>query len=394
MDFSSKLLSEYKKNANYTLAFISRIAALLMFIVVVLAYFKVFKLAQIIYPVMVVSILVMLLPTLFYNILHRNDPILKYLFLTVLVFMSGLLYSILSYHVIIMLVFPVMVSCLYCEQSSVIYTSLLSYPVIILAHLLAFQFKLVPDEPLVTLHGVIVYGIFPRLLEFTIMAVISLSMTQKVQTLVNRLVKQNNDLYDTQQSVISSLTEMIEAQSHETGSHVKRVCEYTKILCQALGMEDEEVWKVSTAAMMHDVGKIMIPSEILEKPGKLTDTEFEEVKQHVRYGKQMLENAPGELMEISAQIAYEHHEKYNGEGYLHMKGNDISIYARCVAIADVFDALVSRRPYKKPWTVKDAKAEIISQSGKHFDPMLVKIFEENFDKFLQVYQMYPDAVRE
>ncbi|MGN0438495.1 MAG: HD-GYP domain-containing protein [Lachnospiraceae bacterium] len=394
MDFSGKLLLEYKKDTNYTLALICRIGALLMFIIVALAYFKVFKLANIIYPVMAVSIIIMLLPTLFYNILHRNTPFLKYMFLTMIVLMSGLLYSILSYHVIIMLIFPVIVACLYCEKSCVIYTALLSYPTIIISHLLAFQLKYVPDEPLVTLHGVIFYGIIPRLIEFTIMVIISLSMTNKVQKLVNRLTQQNNELYETQQTVISSLSEMIEAQSQETGSHVKRVCEYTKIMCQALEMEDEEIWKVSTAAMMHDVGKIMIPTEILEKPGKLTNDEFEVVKQHVKYGKQMLENAPGELMELSAQIAYEHHEKYNGEGYLHMKGNDISIYARCVAIADVFDALVSWRPYKKPWSVEDAKAEIIAQSGKQFDPILVEIFEENFDKFLEVFRLYPDAVQE
>lgn len=392
MDFSETLLSEYKQNANYTLAFISRIAALLMFIVMVLAYFKIFILADIIYPVITISIIIMLLPTLFYNVLHRNSVVLKYLFLTMLVFMSGLLYSILSYHVIIMLVFPVLVSCLYCEKTSVIYTSVLCYPVIIISHLLAFEFKFVPDEPLVTLHGVIAYGIVPRLLEFTIMVVISLCMTNKIQKLILRLTKQNNDLYNTQQTVISALSEMIEAQSHNTGSHVKRVCEYTKILCEALGMSEEEVWTVSTAAMMHDVGKIMISPQILEKPGKLTAEEFEEVKQHVIYGKKMLENAPGELMKISAGIAYEHHEKYNGEGYLKKKGEEISLYARCVAIADVFDALVTWRPYKKPWDVNEAKEEIISQSGKHFDPKLVTLFEENFDKFIDVFKAYPDAL--
>ena len=135
----------------------------------------------------------------------------------------------------------------------------------------------------------------------------------------------------------------------------------------------------------------MIPADILNKPAKLTDDEFAVVKEHVEYGRKMLKNAPGELMQLSAEIALEHHEKFNGEGYLHKSGKDISLYARIVAIADVFDALVSVRPYKEPWEPKKAKAEILAQSGKHFDPELVKLFEENFDKFMEVYKAYPDV---
>lgn len=391
MDFSEKLFIKFKRNANYTLAFISRLAALLMLVVVILTACNVFILAKGIYPVMFVSITIMLLPTLFYNVLHKDTVFLKYFFLTILVLMAGLLYSILSYHVILMLVFPVLVSCLYCEKKSVIFTSVLSYPVIIASHFIAFYLKMVPDEPLITLKGVIAYGILPRLLEFTIMFIIALSMTSKVENLINNLIEKNRESYENQQTVISSLSEMIEAQSHTTGSHVKRVCEYTKILCNAYGMSDEDAWLVSTAAMMHDVGKLMIPTDILNKPEKLTEEEFAVIKEHVEYGQRMLKDAPGELMKLSAEIAHEHHEMFNGEGYLHKSGKDISIYARIVAIADVFDALVSRRPYKEAWDLDAAKEEIILQSGKHFDPELVKLFEENFEKFIEVYKTYPDA---
>lgn len=391
MNFSDTLIKRYEKNANYSLALVSRIAAALMAVVMLFAYLDIFKLAEFIYPVMIISIIIMLLPTVFYNILHKDSMFLRYFFLTMLVFMSGLLYAILSYHVIIMLVFPTVTSCLYCDKKSTVYTSILSYPVIVLSHLLAYKLKLVPDEPLVSLHGVIAYGIVPRVLEFTIIAVIGYTVTNKTQILIHRLAKQNHELYQNQESVITSLSEMIEAQSQETGQHVKRVCEYTKILCRALDMDENKTWMVGTAAMMHDVGKIMIPKEIIEKPGKLTEEEFNIIKRHVVYGKRMLENAKGELLSISAIIAYEHHEKYNGKGYLHMKGTEISIYARCVAIADVFDALVSKRSYKKPWSVQDAKNEILSQRGEHFDPHLVDLFEEHFDEFLEVYNKYPDT---
>lgn len=392
MDFSEKLFVRFRRDANYTLAFISRIAALLMLAVVVLTACGVFILEEGIYPVMAVSITVMMLPTLFYNVLHKDTVFLKYLFLTFLVLMSGLLYAILSYHVIIMLVFPVFFSCLYCEKKSVLYTSLLSYPVIVAAHLLAFYLKMVPDEPLVTLRGVIAYGIVPRLIEYTIFIAIALSMTGKAQRLIERLIQSNRELYENQQTVVSSLSEMIETKSHDTGSHVRRVCEYTKILCRACGMDDGETWLVGTAAMMHDVGKLMIPAETLNKPGKLTDEEYSAIKEHVEYGWKMLKDAPGDLMRISAEIARDHHERFDGGGYLHKKGEEISRYARIVSVADVFDALVSRRPYKEAWDVNDAKAEILSQSGKQFDPAIVKLFEENFDLFIQVHKAYPDPV--
>ncbi|MGN1103979.1 MAG: HD-GYP domain-containing protein [Candidatus Coproplasma sp.] len=390
MDFSDKLILKFNKNSNYTLAFICRIAAILMLIAIILTACNVFVLGNEIYPVLSASILIMLLPTLFYNVLHKDSTFLKYLFLTILVLMAGLLYSLLSYHVILMLAFPVLVSCLYCEKKCVVYTSVLSYPVIIASHFIAFALKMVPDEPLVTLRGVIAYGILPRLLEFTIMFVIAYSMTDKVERLIKDLISKNKESFDNQQTVIYSLSEMIETQSHDTGAHVKRVSEYTKILCRAMNMSDEETWLVSTAAMMHDVGKLMVPANILNKPGKLTNEEFSEVKKHVEFGENMLKNAPGELMKISTEIAKEHHEKYNGEGYLKMKGEEISIYARIVAIADVFDALISRRPYKEAWDLSAAKQEILSQSGKHFDPELVKLFDENFDKFVEVHDSYPD----
>ena len=134
----------------------------------------------------------------------------------------------------------------------------------------------------------------------------------------------------------------------------------------------------------------MIPEEILEKPGKLTKEEFEIVKKHVDYGKNMLETSPGELFNISTIIAYQHHEKWDGTGYKGLKGEEISPYARCVALVDVFDALVSHRPYKKAWSCEDAYNEIVSQSGKHFDPKVVEAFINNYDKFLAILSKYPD----
>ena len=394
MNFSSKLTRDYEIEANKKLARICRIPMVLFVVVMLLNYFGIFKIDDIIYTVMTFSIIVMLLPTFFYNFRSFNSLIIRYFVLTLIVFMSGMLYAFLSYHVIIMLVFPIVVSCLYCDRKSVLYTALIGVPVIIVSHLLAYELKVVPDEPLVTLKGTIFYGILPRILEYTTIAVVCLSITGKVQELIKKLIQKNSELYQNQEGIITSLSTMIESESKETGMHVKRVSEYTKILCRGLGLEDEIVWEVGLAAMMHDVGKILVPHDILEKPGKLTDEEFAIVKKHTLYGKRMLENSDGELMQLSARIAYEHHERWDGRGYAGIKGEDIGIYSRCVSIADVFDALVSWRPYKKPWTPQEAKQEITAQAGKQFDPNLVNIFNEHFDEFIEVYEKYPDSLVE
>ncbi|MGN1341251.1 MAG: HD-GYP domain-containing protein [Oscillospiraceae bacterium] len=388
--FSKLLIQDYEEKANLTMAFICRIMTALMAVVMVLNYLGVFKIGSEIYPTLIASIVILFIPTVLYNVLHQNYIGVRYFVLTLIVLMSGLLYSIMSYHVIIMLVFPVVISCLYCDTKSVIYASVLSIPVMVAAHLIAFQLKIVPDEPLVTLKGVWLYGILPRVIEFAAVAIICCSTARKIQKLISRLAEKNDALYQEQEALVTSLAEMIEAQSQETGKHVKRVSEYTRILCEALGMSDEEVWEVSSAAALHDVGKIMVPQDIINKPGKLTDEEFAIIKTHVQYGKKLLEKCQGELMQMSADIAYHHHERYDGKGYMGVKGEDINLYARCVSVADVFDALVSRRPYKKAWKPEEAREEILSQRGRQFDPHIVDLFEANYDKFLMVLQNYPD----
>lgn len=393
MKYSERIVAEYQKDANLRLAGICRVSMVLLALVMLLNALHVFIIDSIIYPIMLFSIVIMFIPTIMYNILKKDSLPVRYFVVTLVVLMSGVLYAFLSYHVIIMLVFPVVISLVYCDSKLVWYTALLGLPVMLAAHLTAFWLKIIPDEPLVTLKGVLVYGVLPRALEYLSIVAVCFSMAKKLQKLISDLERKNNELYEEQRSIITSLATMIEAESQETGWHVKRVSEYTAILCRAVGMSDEETSNVSLAAMMHDVGKILIPREIIEKPGKLTDEEFAVIKRHVIYGKRMLEDAQGEIMKISAVIAYEHHERYDGKGYSGIAGEDINLYARCVSVADVFDALVSWRPYKKPWTLEEARNEILRQSGKQFDPKLVKLFDEHFDEFVTVFEKYPDSTK-
>lgn len=390
MDFANKIITKYEDEADKVLAFCCRIMMILMVLVALLNVFHIFKIEPgPLYSTVAVSLINFFLPTLFYNILKIRKNWIRYFILTLMVLQSGLLYAVLSYHTIIMLVFPVMLSCLYNRKKYVYFSMFLSVPVLVVSHLAAFALNIVPDEPLVTLKGVIFYGIFPRTIEFLAVSIVCLLVSSRIQELIRTLAEKNEDLYEDQETLIAALSEIIESKSQHTGYHVKRVAEYTGILCRGLGFSEEDTWKISTAAMMHDVGKIMIPSEIIEKPGKLTEAEFDEVKKHVEYGKKMLGNAPGEIMKISTEIAYQHHEKWDGKGYLGLSEEQINPYARCVAVADVFDALVTKRPYKKAWTPGEAYDEIVSQRGKHFAPEVVDVFVEHFNEFLGVLQKYP-----
>ena len=392
INFANNLILDFEKASDGRISAICRAITVLTMVVILLNVLHVFKISTALYPTLIVSAVILLMPTVFYDILELRSKFIRYLVLTLLVFMSGLMYSILSYHVIIMLVLPVVVSCLYCERAYVIYTTVFSVPVMIVSHLLAFVLKIVPDEPLVTLRGVLLYGIVPRVIELVAIAVICIGITGKLQRLIAALAKKNNELYEEQQVMVGSLSELVESQSHETGQHVKRVAAYTEILCRAMGLSEEETWKISVASMMHDVGKICVPREILHKPGKLTEEEFGEIKKHVDYGYKLLENSPGEIMQIAAGIAKQHHERFDGKGYQNnLEGENINIYARCVAVADVFDALVSKRCYKKSWTPEQAREEILRQAGRQFDPQITKLFDEHYDEFLRVMEDYPDA---
>lgn len=391
LHFTNQLMQDFNVDADRRMALICRIMMLLLLSVMLLNLAGVFKISSLLYPVVLFAMAIMFIPTVLYDFLHLGGKKVRYFTMTLMTLMAGVLYAFLSYHVIIMLVFPVVVACLYCDRASVLYTTILSLPVMAVSHLIAFALKVVPDEPLVTLKGVLLYGVLPRTIELIAIAVICLSVTGKLQKLIQSLVQKNNELYDEQQTIVSALAEMVGSRSQETGHHIRRVAAYTYVLCKALDYPEETCWKVSVASMLHDVGKLGTNLEILQKTSGLTAEEYEHIKQHVGYGYELLHNSPGEIMQIAARIAQQHHERYDGTGYLlGLKGDEIDRYAACVSIADVFDALVSKRCYKDAWPPEQAKDEILSQAGKQFDPEIVALFEQHFEEFLEVVRCYPE----
>ncbi|MBI9098013.1 MAG: DUF3369 domain-containing protein [Spirochaetaceae bacterium] len=201
----------------------------------------------------------------------------------------------------------------------------------------------------------------------------------------------NKEIEDTQKEIITTLGEVVESRSRETGNHVKRVGAFSALIAEKIGLNEKEVELIRSASPMHDIGKIGIPEAIINKPGKLTKEEFEVIKTHSLIGHDILKGSDRSILKAAAIIAEQHHEKWDGSGYPNkIKGEDIHIYGRITAIADVFDALDHKRAYKVPWSLQDIIDFFIDQKGIHFEPRLVDILIEHMDDFVAIRDLYPD----
>ncbi len=194
-----------------------------------------------------------------------------------------------------------------------------------------------------------------------------------------------------QKEMIHVLGEAIESRSGETGQHVKRVARLSATLAEFCGLSHREVEMIEVISPMHDVGKISVPESILDKNGQLNAEEWEIMKRHTVKGYELLSNREGEIAKLAAVVAHEHHERWDGTGYPNgLKGEEIHLFARIVAIADVFDALLSERCYKRAWTIEEVVELFKREQGKHFDPALSQLLLDNLDDFIEVRFMYPD----
>lgn len=501
--------------------------------------------------VMLMSSVLLLLPTVLIDIIELKHVVLKYLIILCTILFVSLLYMFLTYHVVLMFVLPLVIACLYFDVRVTAFTIVSSLLAMTFSHVMSLYVTLMGSDPLHSLYRIIVYGLLPRAIEYTAISAILVLLTVRTSRLFksfitysddikqsrdsldiivsntnsmfqannerdlavvvftafkclvsarcriekdyqsffgiandrdevkmfrddlsceilkrrqddlivwidgkemsfpcyskqiepsiemqkgcivllfyeqyelnaflilkNRFESQNisqlkqeleilygnlklalsntrlkKDMYETQEELVRAFAEISESKSKQTGQHIKRVSEYMRVMATAIHLSEKEVDNLAVASMMHDIGKLMIPSEIIEKKGKLTVEEFDEVKKHVHYGYELLRYSPGQVMELAKVIALQHHEKWDGSGYLGMKGEQIDYYSRIMAVVDVFDALISKRSYKEKWSLEAAYNEIVSQSGKHFDPAVVKIFCDHFAEFEEITKKYPD----
>lgn len=214
---------------------------------------------------------------------------------------------------------------------------------------------------------------------------------QLTQDLEINVQKRTRELHDSRREVIVRLGKAAEYRDNETGLHVIRMSRSSQLLAQEAGLSAMECEKILQASPMHDVGKIGIPDHILLKPGKLNHAEWQIMKTHANIGADILSGSGSEILNLAEIIARTHHEKYDGTGYPNgLKGDQIPIAGRIVAICDVFDALTSSRPYKKAWSLEDTINHINNESGKHFDPCLVSLFHQCLPEILKIKDKFAD----
>lgn len=217
------------------------------------------------------------------------------------------------------------------------------------------------------------------------------ALASRAEWLAEEVRKATEQLVAYGRETIFCLSTAAEYRDPETGAHILRMAHYSKQIAKVMGLTQEQQNLLLEAAPMHDVGKVGIPDAILLKPGKLTDEEFAVMKQHSTIGYRILNACSAMPLKVAAEIAHTHHEKFDGTGYPNgLSGDNIPLFGRIVAVADVFDALTSGRPYKKAWSVEQACQLLQDGSGKHFDPACIDAFFTDMTTVLSIKNQYLD----
>lgn len=229
-----------------------------------------------------------------------------------------------------------------------------------------------------------------RPLEPHVVRLLTLFVEKIMLNVENQRLQQ--EIVEAQRVALTKLCEAVEMRSEETGRHIYRIAAYARALGEIAGLGSDDVDLLEAAAPLHDIGKVAIPDAILMKPGRLTEEEFEVMKQHTRLGSELLANATSAMLVAGEVIARTHHERWDGRGYpAGLAGEAIPLFGRIISIVDVFDALLSRRVYKEPMPFDEALVIIREGRGTAFDPHLTDLFLQHILRFRAIFESYPDA---
>ncbi|BAL25289.1 HD domain-containing phosphohydrolase [Azoarcus sp. KH32C] len=217
------------------------------------------------------------------------------------------------------------------------------------------------------------------------------ALADRASSLAEAVKRAVEEIHDREHETIVRLARAAECRDPETGAHILRMAHYAQLIAGRMGLPPDFQEMLLRAAPMHDVGKLGTPDHILLKPGRHTPEEFEVMKQHTLIGYEILRESSSPAVQLAASIALHHHEKFDGTGYpRRLAGNEIPIEGRIVAVADVFDALTSERPYKKAWTFEAARAYLRENRGKHFDPSCVDAFLALWERVIEINRRFRD----
>lgn len=335
------------------------------------------------------------IPCVLVSRLKHKETTLRYGIVLCILCAVTVIYSFFTYHASLVFALPLVISSFYNDSILSKFTIVCTYLSIIGSGIAAIWLAVEPAEQKLGIEETLVKSVIPMCLYYTIFAIIEYMAVKQAKQRMNQiyddainLERSREEMRRSQEELVFAIADISESSSSQTGTHVKRVSECAKIFGKYICEDELEREYFSVASMLHDVGKLMIPNELVEKTGKLTDEEYEIVKRHTDEGRKLLMNAPGRIMELARNIAYYHHERWDGTGYHHIKGEDIEFYSRYVAVLDVFDALKSPRSYKDGWSNEKVFGEIVSQSGKQFAPEAVALFKLCYPEILEVYEKY------
>ena len=221
----------------------------------------------------------------------------------------------------------------------------------------------------------------------------TVALENRASWLASEVSAATAELRAREQETILLLCRASEYRDPETGAHIQRMAHYSRLIAAELGLSEEEQDRILSAAPMHDIGKVGTPDTILLKPGRLNPEEMEVMRQHALIGYNILKSSEAKMLQLAAEIAYSHHERFDGGGYPNgLKGDAIPLAGRIVAVADVFDALTNVRPYKKAWTLEAARDFLLENSGSHFDPACVNALLKRWSEVLDIRGRLDDSV--
>lgn len=385
--------------ANKSVAQVMRITIIIFTVILILDLLEIFIIKKsVMITTYCISTVLLLIPTVFNKIFGLNKHWLKYVYILIASIFVLLLATTLTYHIVLIYSYPIAIACLYFDSKTVRISIFLTIVVTVLGQILGYHFSFNVDKNFYTVKRLILFSILPRLFTLSCFASLFMLLTRRT----TRLLKvQENDVrrignFDNE--MITGFASLVESRDADTGGHIMRTREYVKLIAEELYarnlypeiVNESYIENVIKAAPLHDIGKIAIKDSILQKAGKLTPEEYEEMKTHSSAGGRIIQEnfshvGDRNFRRILYKVVLFHHEKWNGKGYPKgLKENDIPICARIMAVADVFDAVSQHRCYRDAMPIEQCFEIIKNGSGQDFDPVIAETFLDIKDKVIKV----------
>lgn len=334
------------------------------------------------------------------HLLKTEKPYVKYSNVIGAALFVAVLSVTLTYHVVVIYVYPIAIASLYFSKKVNVLATVFTVAGVSIGQIIAFFANTVQDDNFTIFEEVVIWGIVPRGLILIAIAIIFTMLCERTVKLLASLSHAVSNISRYHTEMVMGFATLVENKDGSTGGHIKRTTKYVELLANELKkrgyykdvLTREYIKNLCMAAPMHDIGKISVPDVILQKPGKLTEEEFEEIKKHSTKGGEIIRETFGHLeneayTQMAYEVAYYHHEKWNGNGYPEgLKRKDIPLCARIMAIADVFDAVSEKRCYRAAMPLDKCFDIIFEGSGKDFDPIMVEAFLDIRDKVEQIHE--------